>query len=87
MITDLVNTVKMGHYKFPKWEDFQVMATDLLAEHIDTKEINGRKVLYFDHNPSVPDDGLHSLLFGHTAMYVYLNADIIEQEENNANAR
>ena len=83
MITDLVNTIKMGYYKFPSWRVFQPLAKDMLAERIETKTVNGRKVLYYDHNPTTPDDGLHSLLFAHTAMYVYLNADAIEQAEDN----
>ena len=82
MITDLVNTIKMGRYTFPEWADFADLAKDMLAEHIDTRILNGRSVLYFDHNPSTPDDGLHSLLFGHTAIYVYLNSDIILQTED-----
>lgn len=86
MITDLINTIKMGRYKFPNWECFEPLAQDFLAEQIATKEINGRRILYYDHNPSKPDDGLHSALFAHTAMYVYLNNDIITQTENsNAN--
>ena len=83
MITDLINTIKMGMYKFPNWDSFHELAKDMLAERIDVKEIQGRKVLYFDHNPTTPDDGLHAFLFAHTAMYIYLNGDAIEQAELN----
>ena len=60
VMTDLFQKIKRREIIFPRWEDFEPFARDLLAISIDYDE-EKHKYKFINSNP---DDSFHSILYG-----------------------
>jgi len=68
-LDDFFHDIQKAKIFFPIWNKFRPFAKDILSEHI---EVNSRtRQMYYDHDPSAPDDTLHACLFAKVAADKY----------------
>jgi hypothetical protein len=60
VMTDLFQKIKHKQIIFPRWEDFEPFARDMLAISIDYDEEKGKYRYINTHS----DDSFHSILYG-----------------------
>ena len=60
VMTDLFQKIKNKQIVFPRWEDFQPFAEDILSIQIDYDEEKNK----YKYINSRPDDAFHSILYG-----------------------
>jgi hypothetical protein len=59
-MTDLIQMIKRKEIIFPRWEDFEPFARDMLAISIDYDEEKNK----YKYVNSYPDDAFHAILYG-----------------------
>lgn len=70
MMSELFFDLKHGLVMFPKWTEYEPYAKDILAIYAEYAEY--KREIKYDHRPSDPDDGFHSLLYAKLASDIYL---------------
>ena len=69
VITEIFELIKKKQILFPKWQDFEVFAQDLLNVYTEYNEYS--RTIKYDHRPDQPDDYLHSLIYCREAANIY----------------
>ena len=59
MISELFYDLKSGHVKFPRWQQLEPFAKDILAIYAEYNEY--MREIRYDHRSSDPDDFFHSV--------------------------
>ena len=75
-MTDIFTRIKRKQMIFPRWEDFEPFAQDILAIAIEYSEEKNT----YKYIKSAPDDTLHSILYGALAAQIYHNAALAKQD-------
>ena len=71
VMSELFYDMKAGLVTFPRWEEFEPYAKDILAIYSEYSDY-ARHIRY-DHRTSDPDDFFHSLLLSKQTADIYLN--------------
>lgn len=71
VMSELFYDIKSGHVAFPRWEQFEPYAKDILAIYAEYSDY--MREIRYDHRTSDPDDFFHSLLLCKQTADIYLN--------------
>lgn len=64
----VIQAIKNGDYRFPKWEQFKEFAPDFTCIFEDYNR--ALRMIVYDHPEDMPDDTMHSLMFMTLAMKI-----------------
>jgi len=71
VMSELFYDIKSGYVAFPRWEQFEPYAKDILAIYSEYSDY--MREIRYDHKTSDPDDFFHSLLLCKQTADIYLN--------------
>lgn len=88
MLSELFFDLKNGLIRFPRWQQIEPYAKDILAVYAEYNEY--RREVKYDHRPSDPDDFLHSLHYARLTADIYMgksrrytaNVDTAQNDKN-----
>lgn len=61
VMSEFFQACKQAQMAFPKWEEFEPYAKDILAEYVEYNERT--RTMMYDHPIDQPDDALHSMVY------------------------
>lgn len=70
--------IKYGRIFFPRKDDMQTFAPDLLSPYEEVIEVGGIGHRRFNRNPAVPDDFFHALVFASLVAMRLMNSSMLD---------